>query len=140
MARPLRTALAICWAALPASVLGLLVGLIGLMTGGSVRRRGRVLEFHGGFTQRLLAKMPLGLGGACAMTLGHVVLGQTAADLDRCRTHELVHVRQYERWGPMFLPMYLAASAWLFALGRDPYMDNPFEREAYGQEDDADRP
>jgi hypothetical protein len=136
--RPLRTALLVCWAGTPASLLGLAVGLIGLATGGAVRRRGRILEFHGGWTTKLLSAMPLGLGGACAMTLGHVVLGQTAADLDRCYLHEMVHVRQYERWGPLFLPLYLASSAWLYLIGRDPYMENPFEREAYLREGDAD--
>ena len=33
------------------------------------------------------------------MTLGHTILGQTDAALDISREHELVHVRQYERWG-----------------------------------------
>jgi hypothetical protein len=51
--------------------------------------------------------------------------------LDHCRTHELVHVRQYERWGPLFVPAYLASSAIIWLRGGDPYRDNPFEREAY---------
>jgi hypothetical protein len=46
------------------------------------------------------------------------------------RRHERVHVRQYERWGPLFIPLYLGASAWALVNGRDPYCDNPFEREA----------
>ena len=51
------------------------------------------------------------------------------------RAHELVHVRQYERWGPLFVPAYLAASAWMLVSGRDPYYDNHFERAAYRQDE-----
>jgi hypothetical protein len=41
-----------------------------------------------------------------------------------------VHVRQYERWGPLFVPAYLVSSLVLWLRGRDPYWDNPFEVEA----------
>ena len=58
-------------------------------------------------------------------------LARTPADLDRTRAHELVHVRQYERWGPLFVPAYLLSSAYFLIRGCDPYLDNPFEREAY---------
>ena len=68
-----------------------------------------------------------------AMTLGHTVLGQTDAALDLCRNHELVHVRQFERWGPLMGPAYLGCSLTLWLLGRRPYHDNPFEKEAYRQ-------
>jgi hypothetical protein len=53
--------------------------------------------------------------------------------MDACREHELVHVRQYERWGPLFVPAYLLC--WLVQMlrGKSGYWDNPFEREAYGQ-------
>ena len=50
--------------------------------------------------------------GPHALTLGHVVLGVSQAALDDTRAHERVHVAQYERWGPLFLPAYLAASGW----------------------------
>jgi hypothetical protein len=65
-----------------------------------------------------------------AITLGHVVLARSAADLARCRLHELVHVRQYERWGPLFPPLYLLASCSALLRGTHPYLDNHFEREA----------
>ena len=45
--------------------------------------------------------------------------------------HERIHVRQCERWGPLFLPAYLLASAFIALRGGNPYLDNPFEREAY---------
>jgi hypothetical protein len=96
-----------------------------------VQRVGRVLEFHGGLLKLLLRRVPIA-GGASAMTLGHCVIARTKADLDRSRRHELLHVAQYERWGPLFVPAYLACSGWLWLRGRDPYLDNPFEVEAFG--------
>ncbi len=69
------------------------------------------------------------------MTLGHVVIARTIELHDLTRTHERVHVRQCERWGPLFVPAYLLASLVQWARGRNPYMDNPFEREAYGHAD-----
>ena len=68
-----------------------------------------------------------------ALTLGHTILGQTSAALDVARTHEWVHVRQFERWGPLMGPAYLGCSLWLWLRGGRPYRDNPFEREAYDE-------
>lgn len=65
-----------------------------------------------------------------AITLGHVVLGLDAAELNRWRTHEHVHVRQYERWGVLFFAAYPLASLWQLLRGRRPYWDNPFEVQA----------
>lgn len=121
--------LSILWAS-PASLLGIVLGLLGLASGGSCQRQCRVLEFHGGIVTWFLRRLPL-IGGAAAMTLGHVVLGRSREDLDFAREHELVHVRQYERWGPFFLPAYLLCSLVLWLSGRNAYLDNPFEREAY---------
>jgi hypothetical protein len=69
--------------------------------------------------------------GVLALTLGHVILGRDRSCLERCRRHERVHVGQYERWGPLFLPAYAASSLWQLACGRDPYRDNHFERQAF---------
>jgi hypothetical protein len=123
-------ALGIVWA-FPWTAVGLVFGVVGLATGGRVQRRGRVLEFYGGALQALLEWAP-GTGcGAAAMTLGHVVLGCSGDALDAAREHELVHVRQYERWGPLFVPAYLLCSAVIWSRGGDAYRENPFEREAY---------
>lgn len=65
-----------------------------------------------------------------AITLGHVILAQSDVDLVRTRAHERVHVRQYERWGPIFPVLYLAASMIAFLEGGDAYFDNRFERQA----------
>ncbi len=65
------------------------------------------------------------------MTLGHVIWGRTSSDLDRTRDHEWVHVKQYERWGPFFIPAYFFSSFWAWRKGQHPYLDNFFEVEAY---------
>jgi hypothetical protein len=96
-----------------------------------------VLEAHGGKITNLLDRGMI-FGPAAAMTLGHVVIGQDQASLVRTREHERVHVRQYERWGPLFLPAYLLSSFYLYWRGFDPYLDNPFEKEAYGLYDAQD--
>jgi drug/metabolite transporter (DMT)-like permease len=65
------------------------------------------------------------------MTLGHVVLGRDDICLEDCGAHERVHVRQYETWGPFFLPAFLVSSILAMSRGEDPYLGNRFEREAY---------
>jgi hypothetical protein len=77
----------------------------------------------------------LGGRGAAALTLGHCILGQSTESLHAARDHEHVHVRQYQRWGPFFLPAYLAWSAVLWFQGRDAYLENPFEVDAYTASD-----
>ncbi len=67
-----------------------------------------------------------------AITVGHVVIAADASQMARLRVHERVHVRQYERWGLMFWPLYLGSSCWQWLRGRRFYRDNYFEREAYG--------
>jgi hypothetical protein len=127
--RSLLIAVAVLWAS-PWSLLGLLVGLLGLASGGGVRREGRVLGFYGGIPARLLQHVPIA-SGAAAMTLGHTVLARTKQDLVATHDHEMVHVRQYERWGPLFVPAYLLCSLAMWTRGGHPYLDNPFERQAY---------
>jgi len=123
--------LAILWAS-PYTLLGLLVGVVGLCTGGHARVRGHVIEFYGGGVKWFLHRLPNGQS-ICALTLGHTVLGTTDAGLDITRSHELVHVRQFERWGPLMGPTYLGCSLVLWLMGRRAYEDNPFERQAFKQ-------
>lgn len=113
----------------PNSMLGLFVGLLGLATGGKSQCRCGCIEFYGGFVTWLLAR--LGARGVTAMTLGHTIIGQEKDELAIVREHEQVHVAQYERWGPLFIPVYLWFSAWLWFQKKDCYMENPFEVEAY---------
>ena len=118
--------------ALPASMLGVLCIALSLPFSGRVRVVQGALEAHGGFITLLLTRgMPWMAGGAAAMTLGHVILGADPECLARTRRHEHVHVRQYERWGPLMIPLYLFYSLVLWRQGRDAYLDNPFEVEAY---------
>jgi len=126
----LLTILGMIWAS-PYSVIGLAIGAIGLCTGGHARIRGHVVEFYGGAVTWFVRCLPDG-ASVLAFTLGHTILGQTAASLDTARPHEMIHVRQFERWGPCMGPAYLCCSLVLWLTGRRPYRDNPFEREAYG--------
>jgi hypothetical protein len=117
------------WAALPSS-LGLVLALVALAFGASARRIGGTLEVAGRPIERAVAWMPPRLRFH-AITFGHVILGVEHAALAAVRAHEQVHVRQYERWGPLFLPLYVASSVVQVVRGRDPYRDNRFEREAF---------
>ncbi len=118
----------------PWSLWGLVIGGAGLLAGVGVRRRGRVLEFWGGPLPLFLKYFPF-VAGSPVATFGHVILGRSERYLDACRPHQMVHVKQYERWGPLFVPAYLTCWCVLWCCGKRPYHDNPFEREAYGQTD-----
>src|SRR4051812_29290843 len=116
---------------LPTTLVGLLVTLPTVLTGGHARWHTGVLEVYGGFASFLLRRLVPLPGGASAMTLGHVVIARDPAAHTHSRAHERIHVRQCERWGPLFIPAYLLSSLVLKVRGRDAYRDNPFEREAY---------
>lgn len=120
------------WAS-PATVLGLAVVVVGAQR---AHRRvvNGVVEAHGPAIAWALTHLTPVRGGAAALTLGHVVIGRDPQALDRTRAHERVHVRQYEAWGPAFLPAYALASLWAAARGGDCYLDNHFEREAFEEE------
>ena len=114
----IRRAVAVVWAS-PGS-------LVGLLFSPFFRRRRRtrgILLCEG-------ATWPRKLGwGYRAITFGHVVLSLDELD-PATLEHELVHVRQYERWGPLFPPLYLLGSLWAVLRGRHFYRDNPFELRA----------
>jgi hypothetical protein len=116
------------WAA-PYTALGLALGLLALAFGASMRVHSGAFEFGGGAIRRLVSRFrpPFRFS---AITFGHVVLGMDHATLAEVRAHEQVHVRQYERWGPFFVPAYLLSSLVQLLCRRDPYRDNHFEREA----------
>ncbi len=123
------------WAA-PNTALGMpIVGLTAL-TGGTVHVIDGVIEAHGGFATAFLKRVTAVFlqGGAAALTLGHVVIGRDQDSLHRTRSHERVHVKQAELWGPLFVPAYLVASALPWLQGKDAYRDNRFEREAFRKE------
>ena len=73
------------------------------------------------------AGWPRSLGwNYAAITFGHVVLS-VAETSPTLLQHEMIHVRQYERWGPLFIPAYLIAAAWARARGGSAHFDNAFE-------------
>ena len=124
-------ALGVLWAA-PNTLLGLVAAGIARATGGEARRVAGVVEASGGAAAWALGR--LARHGVSAMTLGHVVVGQSRADLDATRRHERVHVRQYARWGPLFLPLYALSSLVALARGRDAYRGNAFEAAAFAED------
>lgn len=64
-----------------------------------------------------------------AITFGHTILSVDELDPETL-DHELVHVGQYERWGPLFVPVYALASLLARLRGGHHYRDNPFEIKA----------
>jgi hypothetical protein len=125
MIRPAASAGAVAlrylWAA-PCTLVGGVAAVLLVLCGARARWVRGVVEVSGGaFTHAL----PFD-----AITLGHVVLARTPRAMERWRSHERVHVRQCECWGPAFFPAYLLASLWQWLRGRSAYWDNPFEIEA----------
>ena len=125
-------ALRYAWAS-PATLVGAVFALPFLCAGTRGRIVDGVLEVGGPGVARLVAALPAFMRFG-AITFGHVILGVNAETLACCRSHEHVHVRQYERWGIVFFPAYLGSSLVQLARGRDPYRDNRFEREAFAKE------
>lgn len=97
-----------------------LVGLAGALTTRTrpVRWRGVLLfeDANSGLARFLRWR------GFAAITLGHVIVANRPLS-DGLLAHELEHVAQAERWGPLYYPAYLLGSV----LG---YRRNPFERAA----------
>lgn len=114
---------------LPVTAAGLVIVGITRLTGGSARIVGGVVEAWGGFGAWILECMFR--RKASCMTVGHVIIGLNEEYLERARGHEHVHVRQYEKWGALFVPLYIASSLLAWFQGKHYYRDNVFEREAY---------
>jgi hypothetical protein len=121
--------LRLIWAS-PCSLLGVVLGTALLALGGSARRVGRTVEFAlqdaDSPNDSALVRLPFE-----AITFGHVILGCSHAGLARLRSHEIVHVGQYERLGPLFLLAYPCSSLLAALRGECPYRGNHFEAQAY---------
>ena len=76
-------------------------------------------------SDRGLAPLVLTRRGYAAITFGHVVVF-AHEPTDALWRHELRHVKQYERIGLAFLPLYLRLYA------RHGYAAHPLERDAAG--------
>jgi hypothetical protein len=113
---PLLRVLAYVWTS-PNTFLGLLLGLLAFQR---PRQAEGILIFDAhvrGFNRALR------LFRRAAITYGHVVLSNRRVE-GRLLVHELHHVRQYERLGPLYIPLYVLI--WLF-MG---YKRHPFEEAA----------
>lgn len=113
------------WAG-PTTLLGLLAALCSL-TRPRARDGALVCTSGRGFARYFLIRR-----GYCAITLGYVILLTPEAPID-VMAHERVHVRQAERWGPLFIPAYLISMVVARFRGLDPYWNNSFEAEAREQ-------
>jgi hypothetical protein len=108
------------WAA-PCTLVGLVPAAFALLVGGTARIHSGAIEIALSSTERKW-RLPFG-----AITFGHVILGRTGGMLEQLRSHELEHVRQYERWGLFFFLAYPASSLYQLLRGRNPYWFNHFE-------------
>lgn len=118
--------------AFPNTALGLLLLPCSFVSKGRLKVVGGVLEISGNAVAWVLDRIPFA-GPAAALTLGHVVLAADEEVHERWRDHERIHVRQYERWGPFFIPAYLASTVVARLRGDDGYFGNRFEAEAFAR-------
>ena len=109
-------ALAYVWA-FPNTVLGLVFGLLSFQ---SPRVSDGVIVFD---RRRRGFVLLLAVFRSAAVTYGHVVLANRPVE-GSLLVHELHHVRQYERLGPLYLPLYVVI--WCFTG----YRRHPFEESA----------
>jgi hypothetical protein len=117
------------WRALPGDLMGLLV-----MRGCGIPGPTRLVE--AGDVTAVLVEDPrierwfsTHLIPVTAQTLGRYVFarGPVPAGI---LAHECEHIRQWQKFGPFYLPLYLASSALALVRGRKPYWDNAFETAA----------
>ncbi len=113
---PLLRFLAYVWAS-PNTVLGTILGFLSF-------QRPHVAHGVVLFDRRVRGFVwMLRLFRRAAITFGHVVLADRRVD-GRLLVHELHHVRQYERLGPLYVPLYVLI--WIFTG----YRGHPFEEAA----------
>ena len=110
--------------------------LLGLCVLAIPKHGDRQVKFHRGTIgifgpgiERILSMVPIE-DGAAAMTIGHTILARDERAWLTTFRHEFVHVRQYQWFGPFFVPAYFLESLWQWFLGRHPYVDNRFEVQA----------
>jgi hypothetical protein len=122
---PHTTAFKYIWTS-PASALGLFAACLASLVGATIKRVSGVLEVSLAPRNAVLCKTVACLPFT-AITLGHVVIACSAQEQAALRTHERVHVAQYELWGALFLLAYPLESLYQLFRGRKAYLDNRFE-------------
>jgi hypothetical protein len=125
--------LRILWAA-PCTAVGLCLGAVVVLAGGSARRTGCTIEFAVGRDECPPGTVWHRRLPFSAITFGHAIIGTNPGALDRLRAHEQAHVRQYEVLGPLFFIAYPGASLVAWLRGQCPYRSNCFEVTARKQE------
>ena len=141
----LRGLAGILWA-LPLSLLGLFLAvpvlclrgqcsLVPVLRLAGAGRQAPALLVRGRAADFLLARHPF--GAMQAMAIGHVIIAERAALSRRLLVHEMVHVAQAARWGPLFPFAYVGASLVAICRGRNAYWDNAFEVAARRAEQHA---
>jgi hypothetical protein len=111
------------WAA-PLTAFGVAPAFLVWLARGHARWCDGALDVHGPIARRVLTLPWLNFS---AITIGHIIIARDADCCARAGAHERVHVRQGERWGPLFPLLYCGAGLWQMVLGRTFYWDNPFE-------------
>ncbi len=140
-----RTVAGILWAG-PLSLFGLLLALPVLCLHGRMSLVPVLRGRHGGgrppallvcgrIADYLLAHHPF--GAMQAMAIGHIIIADRRAVSQRLLVHEMVHVAQAARWGPLFPLVYLGASVHARLRGGNAYWDNVFEVAARKAERNA---
>jgi hypothetical protein len=121
---------------LPLTLLGLPLWLLATffkpkqaLAGVFIAQSARVFIAYSPLIDWLLKHHPF--GPMQAMALGCCVLARDAHTLRQCMAHELVHVEQALRWGPLFPLAYACCSAGAWRRGECPYAGNRFECEAF---------
>ena len=123
--------LGVLWA-LPCSVVGALLGIVIVALGGSARRVDHTIEVALAVEQPHTSAWARQLRFS-AITLGHVIVGQSHEAVAARRAHERVPVRQYGLFGALFFVAFPGASVWALIRGRCLYRGNHFEKQAFAQ-------
>jgi hypothetical protein len=117
------------WRALPGDLMG-----VAVMRGCGIRAPSRVVD--AGDVSVVLVEHPdvgryfeLHLLPVQAQTLGRYVFARGPIP-DYTLEHEIEHIRQWGRFGPLYLPLYAGSSAVELLRGRRPYWDNRFQAAA----------
>jgi hypothetical protein len=111
---------------LPVTLIGLCVAMVAKCTGGRMHLNAGVVEAWGGWPGWWLRGGRVRQGGA-AVALGHVIVARDETCMHQSRSHEMYHVRQYERFGIFLIPAYYIIAFSLRLRGLHPYLDHPME-------------